>query len=46
MLEQVAQRGCGCPSLEAFKAKLDGGPGQPGLVGGNTVTGGLELDDP
>jgi len=23
-LEQVSQRGCGYPSLEAFKARLDG----------------------
>ena len=40
------------PSLEAFKARLDGlGPGQPGLVldmevGGPACDRGLELDDP
>ena len=39
------------PSLEVFKARLDGGPGQPGLVlnvevSGPACDGGLELYDP
>ena len=29
-LAQVAQRSCGCPSLEGFKARLDGALGNLG----------------
>jgi len=37
------QRSCGCPSLEAFKARLEE---HPDLLGGNQHTaGGVELGD-
>ena len=45
-LEQVAQGGCGCPSLEAFKARLDMALGS--LVcwlATLHIAGGLKLDD-
>ena len=29
VLEQAAQRGCGCPVPEVFKARLDGALGSP-----------------
>ena len=44
MLAQVAQRAVDAPSLEVFKARLDGALG-PDLVGGSPVhSTGLELD--
>ena len=45
-LEQVAQGGCGCPILEAFKARLDVALGS--LVWWLVtlhIAGGLKLDD-
>jgi len=50
VLEQVAQRGCGCPNPGGVQGQVGLGPGQPGLVleievGGPTCSRGLELDD-
>lgn len=45
-LEQVAQRSCGCPIPEVFKARLDGALSN--LVWWQVslpMAGGLELDD-
>jgi len=45
-LEQIAQRSCGCASLEVFKARLDGAVSY--LVWWTVslpVAGGLELGD-
>lgn len=33
--------GADLPSLEALRARLDGGPGQPDLVGGNATARGV-----
>ena len=51
MLEQAAQRGCGCPIPGGVQGQAGWGPGQPGLVlivevGGPACGRGLELDDP
>ena len=51
MLEQAAQRGCGCPIPGGVQGQIGWGPGQPGLVLDMEVSGltcgrGLELDDP
>ena len=52
VLEQAAQRGCGCPIPGGVEGQVGWGPGQPGLVlnvevGGPVCgKGGLELDDP
>jgi len=51
LLEQAAQRGCGCPVPGGVQGQVGWGPGQPGLVlnvevGGPACGGGLELDDP
>ena len=51
MLEQAAQRGCGCPVPGGVQGQVGWGPGQPGLVlnvevGGPACDGGLELHDP
>ena len=48
MLEQAAQRGCGCPIPGGVQDQVGWSPGLPGLVpdleiGGPEV---LELDDP
>jgi len=32
VLEQTAQRGCGCPVLGGVQGQVGWGPGQPGLV--------------
>ena len=32
MLEQAAQRGCGCPVSGGVRGQVGWGPGQPGLV--------------
>ena len=32
MLEQSAQRGCGCPVPEGVQGQVGSGPGHPGLV--------------
>ena len=32
MLEQTAQRGCGCPVPGGVQGQVAWGPGQPGLV--------------
>ena len=32
MLEQAAQRGCGCPIPGGVQGQVGWGPGQPGLV--------------
>ena len=32
MLEQAAQRGCGCPVPEGVQGQVGWGPGQSGLV--------------
>ena len=34
VLEQAAQRGCGCPVLGGVQGQIGWGPGQPGLVNG------------
>jgi len=34
VLEQAAQRGCGCPVLGGAQGQVGWGPGQPGLVNG------------
>ncbi|GAB0193696.1 hypothetical protein GRJ2_001834900 [Grus japonensis] len=45
-LEQVAQRGCGCPIPGSVQGQVGWGFGQPGLVAGVPAHGrGLELDD-
>jgi len=51
VLEQAAQRGCGCPVPEGIQGQVVWNPGQPGLVlnvevGGPACGGRLELDDP
>ena len=50
MLEQAAQRGCGCPVPGGVQSQVGWGPGQPGLVlnvevGGPTCGGGLQIHD-
>jgi len=32
VLEQAAQRGCGCPIPRSVQGQVGCGPGQPGLV--------------
>ena len=45
-LEQVAQRGCGCPLPGSIQGQAGWGFEQPGLVGGvPAYSRGLELDD-
>ena len=39
MLEQVAQRGCGCPVPEGVQGQAGWGPRQPGLVLNGEVGG-------
>ena len=34
VLEQAAQRGCGCPIPGGVQCQVGLGPGQPGLVNG------------
>ena len=34
VLEQAAQRGCGCPVPGCVQGQVEWGPGQPGLVNG------------
>jgi len=34
VLEQAAQRGCGCPIPGGVQGQVGWGPGQPGLVNG------------
>ena len=47
LLEQVAQRDCGCPICGVFKSKLDGALGSlMHCVATLLVSGGLEIDDP
>ena len=52
MLEQAAQRSCGCPIPGGVQGQVGWGTRQPGLVlnvevGGPVCgKGGLELDDP
>ena len=50
MLEQVAQRGCGCPVPGGVQGQVRWGPGQPGLVldmeVGLPAAGRLEIHDP
>ena len=53
MLEQAAQRGCGCSIPGGVKGQVGWGPGQLGLVlnmevGGSACGGGggLEIHDP
>ena len=46
MLEQAAQRGCGCPVSGVVQGQVGWGPGQPGLVfsvevGGPSCGGGV-----
>ena len=48
MLEQAAQRGCGCPIPGGVQGQVGWGPGQPGLVlnvevGALPMAAGLEL---
>jgi len=46
VLEQAAQRGCGCPIPGDVQGQVGWGPGQPGLVVGDPAQGrSLELDD-
>ena len=46
MLEQAAQRGCGCPISGGTQDDAGRDSGQPELVLGNLAHGrGLELDD-
>ena len=46
VLEQAAQRGCGCSILGGIQSLVEWGPGKPDLVGGNsTHDRELELDD-
>ena len=47
MLEQAAQRGCGCPVPGGVQSQVGLGPGQPGLVldmevGGPACSRGVE----
>ena len=51
LLEQAAQRCCGCPIPGGVQGQVGWGPGQPGLVlnvevGGPAVARGLEIHDP
>ena len=51
MLEQAAQRGCGCLIPGGVQGQVGWGPGQPGLVlnveiGGPACGRELELHDP
>ena len=46
MLEQAAQRGCGCPIPGGLQGQVGWGPGQPGVVlnvevGGPACGGGV-----
>ena len=50
MLEQAAQRGCGCSIPGGIQGEVEWGPGQHGLVpdlevGGPACSRGLEFDD-
>jgi len=45
-VEQVAQRGCGCPIPGGIQGQAGCGSGQPGLVAGDPAhSRGLKLDD-
>jgi len=51
VLEQAAQRSCGCSFPGVVQGQVGWGPGQPGLVlnvevGGPVCGGGLEIRDP
>lgn len=51
MMEQIAQKGCGCPVPGAVQSQVGWGLGQPGLVldvvaGTLPVVVRLEPDDP
>jgi len=51
VLEQSAQKGCGCSSPEGVQDQVGWGPGKPDLspdleVGGPACGRGLEPDDP
>ena len=51
VLEQAAQRGCGCPIPQGVQDQVGWGPGHPALVldmevGGPACSRGLGLDDP
>ena len=51
VLEQAAQRSCGCLIPGGVQSQFGWGPGQPGLglnveVGGPACCGGLEIHDP
>ena len=51
VLEQAAQRGCGCPVSGGVQGRIGWGSGQPGLVSNGEVGGpacgrGLEIHDP
>ena len=51
VLEQAAQRGCGCPVPGGVQGQIGQGPGQPSLVlsveiGGPACDWGLEIHDP
>jgi len=51
VLEQAAQRGCGCPVPGRVQGQIGCGSGQPGLVLNGEVGGpgcgrGLEIHDP
>ena len=39
VLEQAAQRGCGCPIPGGVQGQIGWGPGQPGLALGGMVGG-------
>jgi len=46
VLEQVAQRRCGCPISGGIQGQVGWDPGQPDLVAGNPDHGrGMELHD-
>ena len=46
MLEQVAQRGCGCPTSASIQGQVEWNPKQHDLVLASlTIAGELELDD-
>ena len=49
VLQQAAQRGCGCPVPGGVQGQVGWGPGQPGLVNGEvggSAWWGLEIHDP
>jgi len=45
VLEQAAQRGCGCPVLGGVQVWIGWGPGQPGLVLNGEVGGPVQQVD-